>query len=199
MGFNPSEQTSLSNEGRQNQILQACRKVRFCECTALHLQKKITELGVKVTWSKLKLECYSLSEVRNFSQMGLRMTYDGKIGEFLSVKRAGVLPYGIKEKVEEMKEAKMEGKVYIDNDKRAFNIFHIIVTKMESKKVMTDCKSNGKKFQYFYKTGKNILRYATRLTLVGELNTEYIGTNTSPFLQIFLELRILHIISPHQY
>ena len=153
---------------------------------------------MKVTWSKLELKCYSLSEVRNFSQMGLRMTYDGKIGDFLSVKRAGVLPYGIKEKVEEMKEAKMEGKVYIDNEKRAFNIFHIIVTQVESNKVMTDCKSNSKKFQCFYNTGENILSYATRLTLVGELNTEYIGTNTSPFLQIFLELRILHIHQPTQ-
>ena len=191
--LNLSEQTSLSKEGRQNQILQACRKVRFCECTALHLQKKIAELGVKVTWSELELKCYSLSEVREFSQMGLRMTYDGKIGDFLSVKRAGVLPYEIKEKVEEMKEAKMEGKEYIDNDKRAFNIFHIIVTQMESNKVMTDCKNNGKKVQCFNNTGENILSYATRLTLVGELNIEYIGTNTSPFLQIFPELRILHI------
>ena len=131
--------------------------------------------------------------MRDFAQMGLHMTYDGKFGNFLSVKQARVLPYEIKEKVEEMKEANMEGKECIDNDKRAFNIFYIIVTQMESNKVMTDCKNNDKKVQYFSNTGKNIQSYATRLTLVAELNTEYIGTNTSLFLLIFPELRILHI------
>ena len=191
--FDPSEQTSVSKPERQSQILEACHNIHSCQCTTSHHQKEIDELDVTVNWSALELACSYFSDLRNFAQRGLTMTYDGEIGDFSSAEQAKVLPYEIKEKVEEMKEAKMEGKKYIDNDKKAFNIFHVKVTDTESTSVMTDCKSNDIEVQCFDNTEENILRYATRLTLEGHSKTTYIGTNTSPFLQLFPELRYLRI------
>ena len=191
--FDPSEQTPVSKSERQSQILQACHNIHSCECATSHYQKEIDELDVTVNWSALELTCSHFSDLRNFVQRGLTMTYDGEIGYFSSAEKTKVLPYEIKEKVEEMKEAKMEGKEYIDNDKKAFNIFHVKVNDTESTKVMTDCTSNGNEVQCFDNTKENILRYATRLTLEGYSKTKYIGTNTSPFLQLFPDLRYLRI------
>ena len=190
-----SEQTATSKSDRQNEILQICRSTQSCDCDVTHYKMEIKELdGASIIWSQFNIRCLQFKHLQSFAtKRGLIMTYDGGIGDLpTSTIKANKLPYEIKEKVEEMIQAKQNGKSYVEKSNKAFEMFRIIIKASVVKTVATDCKSTSE-MQCFANTGENVLKHATRLAIQGRLKTEFIGTNTSPFLQLFPELTYLKI------
>ena len=186
---------ATSKAARQQEVLTACNAHAGCECTVTSHTMLVAEMQM-ITWSRLRMECEAWSKLIKFAAEERIMVYDGASGESGRVETwepTTALPPEIQEIVEGMKMADKKGRDESKNEKKAFEIIHVLIKNEQFSefKLITDCNNIDRLKPFCSPSIKNdYLKYVTYLQIN---RVSHIGTFNNPVLEMFPNLRTLNV------
>ena len=186
---------ATSKAARQQELLTACNAHAGCECTVTSHAILVPEIQM-ITWSRLRMECEAWSKFLKFAAEERMMVYNGASGESGSLETwepTTALPPEIQEIVEDMKMANKEGRDGSKNEKKAFEIIHVLIKneQLTEFKLIVDCDNIDRLKTFCSPSIKNdYLKYVTYLQIN---RVTHIGTLNNPVLEMFPNLRTLNV------